>query len=334
MTAMNLKTIRDHFISQSQLFPDYNQDYEKIINDVALAAKLIRTEIAKSSLSQQYSTGSTGNTNSSGEDVQGLDLYANDVIKNIFDTNQLFCCMASEEEEDVVLTRSYETSDYIILFDPLDGSSNIDVNVSIGTIFSIYRKSNRNLSPIDQCLQSGRHQLMAGYVLYGPATTLVYTTGQGVHEFTFDPSIGEFFVSQENITIPKKSKYYSINDSLYHKCTPEIQEFIEKLKSDGFSARYVGSLVADFHRNLLKGGIYLYPGTSTSPNGKLRLIYEANPLAFIAEVAGGGASTGESTILDLNPIELHQRVPLIIGSQDFLTDFFCIKNKETVILTT
>ena len=242
--------------------------------------------------------------------------------------------MASEEEEDVVLTRSYETSDYIILFDPLDGSSNIDVNVSIGTIFSIYRKSNRNLSPIDQCLQSGRHQLMAGYVLYGPATTLVYTTGQGVHEFTFDPSIGEFFVSQENITIPKKSKYYSINDSLYHKCTPEIQEFIEKLKSDGFSARYVGSLVADFHRNLLKGGIYLYPGTSTSPNGKLRLIYEANPLAFIAEVAGGGASTGESTILDLNPIELHQRVPLIIGSQDFLTDFFCIKNKETVILTT
>ena len=222
-------------------------------------------------------------------------------------------------EEDVVQT-DFDKSNFVILFDPLDGSSNIDVNVSVGTIFSIYKKKNDITNPLDQCLQKGVEQVAAGYVIYGSSVVMVYTAGNGVHGFTYDPQIGEFILSHENIKIPPSSKYYSVNESLYPKCDTINQTYIDHLKSS-HSLRYVGSLVADFHRNLLKGGVYIYPGTKSSPNGKLRLLYEANPLAFICEQAGGLATNGDQRILDIQPTELHQRVPLYIGSKALVEQY-------------
>jgi fructose-1,6-bisphosphatase I len=315
MVGMTITTIERHFLDHAS----GQTDIASILYDINVVAKLIRQKVIRAGLSDDI-MGSSGVTNASGEDVQSLDIYANNVVKDVLSSHQRFSFMGSEEEDDVVKTDTYETSDYVILFDPLDGSSNIDVNVSVGTIFSIYKKNPQAKTLEDHCLQKGRDQLAAGYVIYGSSVVMVYTAGNGVHGFTYDPTIGEFILSHANIRIPNKSAYYSVNESLYGACDTHNQAYISNLKQD-LSLRYVGSLVADFHRNLLKGGIYLYPGTTGSPNGKLRLLYEANPLAFICEQAGGSATNGHTPILDMVPTELHQRVPLYIGSTDLVTAY-------------
>jgi len=314
---MSFTTIERHIIdhvSQSN-----QQDITDILYDINVVAKLIRQKVIRAGLNQDL-MGSTGTVNSSGEEAQPLDVQANDILKEVLSSHQRFSFMGSEEESHVVQTNTHQSSDYVILFDPLDGSSNIDVNVSVGTIFSIFKKNKAAKNSSDHCCQKGTEQVAAGYVIYGSSVVMVYTAGNGVHGFTYDPTIGEFLLSHENIRIPDQAKYYSINESLLHKCDEQTNAYIQTIKQD-LSLRYVGSFVADFHRNLLKGGIYLYPSTSSSPNGKLRLLYEANPLAFICEQAGGMATDGTSRIMDIQPNELHQRVPLIIGSASLVQAF-------------
>ncbi len=312
---MKVTTIERHFLDHAS----HQTDISNILYDINVAAKLIRQKVIRAGLNADL-MGTSGTTNNSGEDVQALDIYSNNVVKEILSGHQRFSFMGSEEETDVVQTNSHDKSDFVILFDPLDGSSNIDVNVSVGTIFSIYKKKKAISNPLDQCLQKGIEQVAAGYVIYGSSVVMVYTAGNGVHGFTYDPQIGEFILSHENIKIPTTSKYYSVNESLYPKCDKTNQTYIDQLKSS-LSLRYVGSLVADFHRNLLKGGVYIYPGTQSSPDGKLRLLYEANPLAFICEQAGGLATNGQQRILDIQPTELHQRVPLYIGTKALVEQY-------------
>ncbi len=309
-----IKTIEHHLNESNHAhhFPDLHL----ILNDLCLAAKLIRKKILCAGLENDV-IGSSGVVNASGEDAQALDIYSNQVVKETLLAHKRFAYLGSEEETNIITAETANNNGYVILFDPLDGSSNIDVNVSVGTIFSIYRKKEGSSSANDHCFQKGHEQVAAGYFLYGSSVMLVYSAGNGVHGFTYHPEFGEFLLSHENIKLPTDSKYYSINESLYHDCNEPTQEFIRQLKST-LSSRYVGSLVADFHRNLLKGGIYIYPGTITNPNGKLRLLYEANPLAFICEQAGGIATNGIDRILDIQPTELHQRVPLYIGSPDLV----------------
>ena len=267
--------------------------------------------------------GSVGQTNVQGEEQQKLDVLANEVMKQAFGTTGRVSIMASEEESDPIpAAEGGDSAKYVLLFDPLDGSSNIDVNVSIGTIFSIQeRLSQEGCGDLVDCLQAGRTQVAAGYVIYGSSTVLVYSAGDGVHCFTLDPVIGEFRLTNENVTTPTSGKYYSINESNFTRWSLGYQRAVRCFKGvegsgHGKNARYIGSLVADFHRNLLAGGIFMYPADSKSPNGKLRLLYEASPLAFIAEQAGGAASDGCRPILDIKPTELHQRTPLVIGSKD------------------
>ena len=314
-------TIERHFIDLAQDSNPVNQDIANILYDINVAAKLIRQYVIKGGLVDQHFTGSSGKINSSGEDVQALDLLSNNIIKEVLTSHKRFCYLGSEEESDVVQTETYETSDYVILFDPLDGSSNIDVNVSVGTIFSIFKKNSSATNLSDHCCQKGRNQIASGYVIYGSSVVMVYTAGNGVHGFTYDPSIGEFILSHENIRMPSTSKYYSFNEGLFDDLNIFNQTNIQKLRSSQLSLRYVGSLVADFHRNLLKGGIYIYPGTISSPNGKIRLLYESNPLAFICEQAGGYATNGKIPILDIKPNKLHQREPIYIGSKDLVEAF-------------
>ena len=294
-------------------------DISNILENFALASKQIRSKIIRAGLVEGVLE-SSGHMNSSGEATQALDILSNEIIKGILNKNQTVAYMGSEEDSDVIKTAHFETSDYVALFDPLDGSSNIDVNVSVGTIFSIFKKSPSANNSLEQCCQKGQEQVAAGYVIYGSSVVFVFTTGQGVHAFTYDPLVGEFLLSNENIRIPARASYYSINESLFDSCDEHNQKYIQDLKGH-FSLRYVGSLVADFHRNLLKGGIYIYPGTKSKPNGKLRLLYEANPLAFICEQAGGMATNGKDRILELDPKELHERVPLYIGSTDLVEAF-------------
>lgn len=320
---MSIITIERHFLDHLTTFNSQNQDIANILYDINVVAKLIRQKVIRAGLNDDL-IGSSGTINTSGEDAQALDIYSNNVVKEILSSHQRFSYMGSEEEAEVVQTDTYETSDYVILFDPLDGSSNIDVNVSVGTIFSIFKKKKSAQKLTDHCCQKGTEQIAAGYVIYGSSVVMVYTAGNGVHGFTYDPTIGEFLLSHENIQIPESSSYYSVNESLYSQCDSLNQQYIDQLKKD-LSLRYVGSLVADFHRNLLKGGIYIYPGTDKNPNGKLRLLYEANPLAFICEQAGGTATNGTERILDLNPTELHQRVPLYIGSTSLIHQYEALK---------
>tara|TARA_A100001015_G_scaffold142129_1_gene157702 strand:+ start:3085 stop:4008 length:924 start_codon:yes stop_codon:yes gene_type:complete len=295
-------------------------DIADILYDINVAAKMIRQQVVRAGLNDNLK-GKAGTTNASGEDVQALDVYANDMLKDVLSSHQRFSYIGSEEEANVVMTDTYETSNYVILFDPLDGSSNIDVNVSVGTIFSIFKKNANAKTMDDHCCQKGSEQIAAGYVIYGSSVVMVYTAGNGVHGFTYDPGIGEFLLSHQHITIPESSQYYSINEALYHQCDTVNQQFIDDLKSKHLSLRYVGSLVADFHRNLLKGGVFIYPATKQSPNGKLRLLYEANPLAFICEQAGGSATNGDQRILDIQPTKLHQKVPLYIGSTALVEEY-------------
>jgi fructose-1,6-bisphosphatase I len=320
---MSIITIERHFLDHLSTFNSHNQDIANILYDINVVAKLIRQKVIRAGLNDDL-IGSSGTINTSGEDAQALDIYSNNIVKEVLSSHRRFSYMGSEEEPGVVQTDTYETSDYVILFDPLDGSSNIDVNVSVGTIFSIFKKKENAQKLMDHCCQKGTEQIAAGYVIYGSSVVMVYTAGNGVHGFTYDPTIGEFLLSHENIRIPDSSKYYSVNESLYNQCDALNQQYIDELKKD-LSLRYVGSLVADFHRNLLKGGIYIYPGTDKNPNGKLRLLYEANPLAFICEQAGGTATNGDGRILDIDPSELHQRVPLYIGSTSLINQYEALK---------
>ncbi len=318
-------TVNRQIMNTQREFPEATGDFTALLAELIVAAKIISRDVNKAGLADIL--GLSGKINVQGEQVQKLDELANETIKRRMASCGYICVMASEEDENIVHALEGCEGKYVIAFDPLDGSSNIDVNVNIGTIFSIYRKiSPGQKGTIEDLLQSGRNQVGAGYIVYGSSTMLVYTAGrgQGVHGFTLDPSVGEFFLSHPDIKIPDKGNIYSVNEGNYNYWCEGTKKYIDYLKNSDkdsgqpYNTRYIGSLVADFHRNLLKGGVFLYPmdhKDPANPAGKLRLIYEANPLAFIIEEAGGRASTGTQNILDVTPESLHQRTPLIIGSK-------------------
>ncbi|HVB31408.1 MAG TPA: class 1 fructose-bisphosphatase [Gemmatimonadaceae bacterium] len=319
-TPTSVVTIERFIIEQERQHPDASGDLSNILYDLALAAKMITNKVRSAGLVDIL--GSAHMENVQGEIQQKLDIFANETIIKAMDHTGRLCAMASEEEEGIIpIPNEFRTGKYALLFDPLDGSSNIDVNVPVGTIFSVVPKITRGRDGVlEDLLQPGRRQVAAGYVIYGSSTMLVYTTGSGAHGFTLDPSIGEFLLSHPNIRIPENGRYLSVNDSYQRLWNDQVRALMRRyrgLEGDRtpLNIRYVGSLVADFHRNLLGGGIFAYPRNSKSPAGKLRLLYEANPLAFIVEQAGGMASDGTQRVLDVQPTELHQRTPLYIGSR-------------------
>jgi fructose-1,6-bisphosphatase I len=318
-------TIERHIIDMERCHPEATGAFSAILYDLAFAAKLIARKVNMAGLIDIL--GGTDRHNFHGEEVQKLDAWAHDVIFKALDHCGHLACMASEEADEFLpIPEKFRTGNYVLLYDPLDGSSNIEANVSIGTIFSIHRKvSTGDRGCEADCLQPGRAQVAAGYVVYGSSTMLVYTTGFGVYGFTLDPSIGEFLLSHSEIRFPTPGqRIYSVNEGHYTGWSAGQRALVDHLKGvDGrvgkpFSSRYIGSLVADFHRNLLYGGLFMYPADTANPCGKLRLLYEAAPLAFIAEQAGGRASTGTQDIRDVEPTSLHQRVPLYIGSKEWV----------------
>ncbi len=316
-------TIERHIVEQEREFPEATGVFSSLLYDIALAGKIIARETTRAGLVEIL--GSAGEMNVQGEEQMKLDVFADQVITRMNSFTGRLAVMASEERRDPIhIPEGYGTGKYVLVFDPLDGSSNIDVNATVGTVFAIYRRqSEKGPGTVDDCLQRGRNMAAAGYIIYGSSTMMVYTTGQGVHGFTLDPSLGEFLLSHPSIQIPEPPKYYSANHA-YHKYRSEgirrftrwLQGMDEEDEREPLSERYIGALVADFHRNLLEGGVFYYPSDSRYPEGKLRLIYEANPLAFIAEQAGGRASDGQRRILDIKPEDLHQRTPLFIGNRE------------------
>jgi fructose-1,6-bisphosphatase I len=318
----SVTTIERFIFDQEHRYPEATGELSNLLYDIALAAKIIAAAIRRAGLVNIL--GSANNRNVQGEEQQKLDIIANETIKNCLNHTGRVCVMASEEDEDIIpVPPEYPVGKYAVLYDPLDGSSNIDVNSAVGTIFSIYRRiSMEGRGTVSDVLQPGCKQVAAGYVMYGSSTMLVYTTGQGVHGFTLDPTIGEFLLSHPRIVTPRVGKYYSVNESNFWRWDKGMQTAVRGLKgdiTDGVkpkNSRYIGSLVADFHRNLIAGGIFLYPADTRNPNGKLRLLYEASPMAFIAEQAEGSATDGVNRILDLMPGALHQRTPLVIGSRE------------------
>ena len=327
-------TLAQFVLQQERTHPEASGQFTSLLLDIALAAKMINKAVIRAGLVDVL--GATGTTNVQGEKVQKLDVYAHETIMRVLGSTCQLAVVASEEDEDIVqVTEGAPIGRYVVNFDPLDGSSNIDANVNIGTIFSILPRLTRTgRGTHEDVLQAGRRQLCAGYVLYGSSTMLVYTTGDGVHGFTYEPSIGEFLLSHPNIRTPERGRIYSVNEGNYCTWSEGVKRYVDFLKCDDkdtgrpYSARYVGSLVADFHRNLLYGGIYMYPGDRKNPNGKLRLLYEAAPLAFVAEQAGGTASDGKTRIMAIAPSALHQRTPLFIGSPDD------VKEAETFVQET
>ncbi|WP_298940038.1 class 1 fructose-bisphosphatase [uncultured Psychromonas sp.] len=319
-------TLGEYIIEKQHDFPEASGELTGLLGAIRLASKIVNREINKAGIANII--GSTGVENIQGETQQKLDLYANDKFKAALEARGEVCGVASEEEDDFVSFDSDRgvNSKYVVLMDPLDGSSNIDVNVSVGTIFSIYRRISPVGTPVvlEDFLQPGIKQVAAGYVIYGSSTMLVYTTGNGVHGFTCDPSLGVFYLSHENMRQPTSGNCYSINEGNYLKFPLGVKKYIkfcqEIVPEDNrpYTSRYIGSLVADFHRNLLKGGIFMYPSTAQAPEGKLRLLYECNPIAFLAEQSGGIASTGAKRIMEIDPTELHQRVPFMCGSADMV----------------
>lgn len=324
---VKIVTIERHIFEQQKQFPQATGTFTNMLYDIALAAKIISRETNRAGLADVL--GMAGTENVHGERQQKLDLFADDIIFKMNDHTGRLCAMASEEHEDIIdIPPHFDTGKYVLLYDPLDGSSNIDVNVSIGTIFSIHRKiTTGERGTLDDVLQPGTELAAAGYVIYGSSTMMVYSTGQGVHGFTLDNSVGEFLLSHENIRIPNKTMYYSVNQGNEKYWTPGVRRYVKWLQGihgpghEPLGHRYIGSLVADFHRNLLRGGIFLYPGDlrhKSKPYGKLRLMYEVQALAFLAEQAGGYASDGIGNVLDIKPHKLHQRVPLFIGNRDIV----------------
>lgn len=315
-------TVTEHILDKQRENPEATGAFTRLLSELIVAAKIISREVNKAGIADIL--GYAGRENIQGEEVQNLDDFANrTIIERISHVGQL-CVMASEENADIIKIPSrYPKGNYVLIYDPVDGSSNIDVNVSIGTIFSIHRKiSFEEDGTLQDVLQPGFKQIAAGYFIYGSSTMMVYTTGQGVHGFTHLPGIGEFLLSHENIQIPERGKIFSVNESYYNFWSDGVRRLVDYFKSPdtkpAYTARYIGSLVSDFHRNLLKGGIFMYPADTKNPkkpHGKLRLMCEANPLAFVVREAGGYASNGEKPILEIEPDELHQRVPLFIGSK-------------------
>ena len=321
-------TLDRHILERQRKTPGATGDFTGLFQAIALAGRMIASRVHKAGLSDVL--GRAGGQNVQGEVVQKLDVLANQILIRCVEAGGHVCVMASEENEDIIpIPLEFPKGKYVLMFDPLDGSSNIDVGMSIGTIFSIHRRVTEKGpgTPAD-CLQKGTAQVAAGYILYGSSTLLVYTTGQGngVHGFTLDPLVGEFFLSHENIRIPERGSIYSVNEGNTLHWEPGMRDWIAWLKSADapggkpYSARYIGTMVADFHRTLIKGGVFAYPGDVKSPNGKLRLLYECAPMAFIAEAAGGAASTGRARVLDIAPETLHQRVPFFAGSKADVAD--------------
>lgn len=320
-----ITTLNDFILERQEEFAFASGELSALLRDISLASKIVNREVNKAGLVNIL--GAAGSENIQGEDQQKLDVYADEHFISAFKNGGEIAAIASEENDDMVTfdDKTASNAKYIVAFDPLDGSSNIDVNVSIGTIFSIYRKLN-NIPTEEDFFQGGTKQVAAGYVIYGSSTMLVYTTGSGVNGFTLDPSIGEFCLSHPNMQIPENGKIYSINEGNLALFPEGIKAYIEdckkvdKDKGRPYSARYIGSMVADLHRNIIKGGVFIYPQSAKAPNGKLRLLYECNPMAMIVEQAGGKASTGTERILDIKPNTLHQRVPIIIGSKNMVEE--------------
>ena len=311
--ALPIGTALDRFIKNNQnQFQYASGELSQLLRDIALASKVVNREINKAGLIDIM--GSMGTQNTGGEQQQKLDVLANIRFTRALTKGGEACALISEETESFVDLSN--DGRYVIAIDPLDGSSNIDVNVSIGTIFSIYRRKSEVGLPIsnEDILQAGEEQVAAGYILYGSSTMMVYTTGHGVNGFTYEPTLGEYVLSHPDMTIPETGRIYSINEGSANSFSPSVKTYIQYCKDNNYTARYIGSLVADFHRNLLKGGIYIYPATAKDPNGKLRLMYECNALAFIAEQAGGKATDGTGRILEIIPKDLHQRTPFYVGS--------------------
>ena len=322
-----MKTLEQFILEKQADYPNAKGELSGILSSIQLMAKIIHRDINRAGLTNDI-IGNSGVENVQGEQQMKLDLFAHNTMRNALITREEVAGFASEEEENFIAfdTERGRNAKYVILTDPLDGSSNIDVNVAVGTIFSIYRRVSPIGTPVtlEDFMQPGNRQVAAGYIEYGSSTMLVYTTGHGVNGFTYDPTLGVFCLSHENIKMPEKGKIYSINEGQYLRFPMGVKKYIKYCQEDDkasqrpYTSRYIGSLVSDFHRNLLKGGIYIYPSATNYPKGKLRLLYEGNPMAFLAEQAGGLASDGYNRILDLQPTELHQRVPLFIGSKEMV----------------
>jgi len=312
----------DRFLLERQRqFPEAKGEFTQLFQQLALAGKIIASRVNQAGLAGLL--GHTGKVNVQGETVQKLDEFANDTLIRAIEGGGQVCLMGSEENEDPIpIPTKYPKGRYVLMFDPLDGSTNIDVNISIGTIFSVHRRVSENQEPgLADCLQPGRSQLAAGYIIYGSSCMFVFTSGNGVHGFTLDPTVGEFFLSHPDIQMPERGKIYSVNEGNEAQWDDKVRGWVDWLKTPNkeqgkpYSSRYIGTLVADFHRTLLKGGVFAYPADKKNKNGKLRLLYEAAPMALLAAQAGGIASTGTQPILEVEPTELHQRVPLYIGSK-------------------
>ncbi|MDC9587990.1 class 1 fructose-bisphosphatase [Xenorhabdus sp. XENO-10] len=331
-----MKTLGEFIVEKQHDFPHATGELTALLSAIKLGAKIIHRDINKAGLVDIL--GTSGVSNVQGEVQMKLDLYANEKLKAALKARGEVAGIASEEEDEIVIFDGdrAENAKYVVLMDPLDGSSNIDVNVSVGTIFSIYHRITPIGQPVteEDFLQPGNRQVAAGYVVYGSSTMLVYTTGCGVHTFTYDPSLGVFCLTHEKVQFPEKGNMYSINEGNYIRFPMGVKKYIKYCQEQDeatqrpYTTRYIGSLVADFHRNLLKGGIYIYPSTASYPTGKLRLLYECNPIAFLAEQAGGKASDGANRILDITPTKLHQRVPFFVGTksmvekaEDFMAEF-------------
>jgi len=325
MTPQKNKTLGEFIIENQSEFRYSSGELSRLINSIRLAAKVVNHEVNKAGLVDIL--GTAGDTNVQGEDQQKLDVFANNAFIKTLTNREIVCGIASEEEDDFITIKGRSGNNdnkYVVLIDPLDGSSNIDVNVSVGTIFSIYRRITPEGTPVtlEDFLQPGNKQVAAGYIIYGTSTMIVYTTGHGVNGFTLNPAIGTYYLSHPNMQFPVDGNIYSVNEGNYVHFPQGVKDYIKYCQKEEddrpYTSRYIGSLVSDFHRNMIKGGIYIYPNTAKDPNGKLRLLYECNPMAFIAEQAGGKASNGFERIMDIQPTELHQRTPFFCGSKNMV----------------
>ncbi len=320
--AHKFMTLERYINEQEDLHPGATGEFSALLHDISLAAKLVWREVSKAGLVNVM--GSTDRMNVSGDVVKKLDIFADETIFKAMDHGGHICVMASEENEDILhIPDQYKAGKYVLLYDPLDGSSNIDANITIGSIFSIFKRvSDSGKGTLADCLQPGYKQVAAAYIIYGSSTMFVYSTGHGVHGFTLDPSVGEFLLSHENIRIPPKGKIYSLNEGNFSNYDPGMQKYLQYLKESDkatgrpYSLRYIGTMVGDVHRTLLYGGIFAYPGDKKNPKGKLRLMYECNPMAYLFEQAGGRSSDGEKSILKIQPGSLHERTPVFLGSSE------------------
>ena len=337
MTDQTLQSLGEFIIDKQDDFKFSSGELSRLLSSIKIASKIVNREVNKAGIADIL--GKAGNENVQGEEQMKLDVFANDIFIDALSHREIVCGIASEENEDFIEIKGNENNahmnNYVVLIDPLDGSSNVDVNVSVGTIFSIYRRVTPAGTPVkmEDFLQKGVNQVAAGYVIYGSSTMLVYTTGNGVNGFTLDPSVGTYFLSHPNMTYPKTGKIYSVNEGNYAKFPQGVKEYIKYCQEEEgnrpYTSRYIGSLVADFHRSMIKGGIYIYPSYAHAPNGKLRLLYECNPMAFLAEQAGAKATNGFQRILEIEPTSLHQRVPFFCGSVEMVekAEEFMAKHK-------